>query len=315
MRHLFVHPTQRHWAIGVILLAILIGGRLQIHHASLAEQRPIKTPVTNHQITRTQQRLQHHLQRYLNHVTADKTTSICFYNLGAVPHSPAAHDRVTKRLYARGQLAVSANADTTTVAASTYKLFVAGYVFQQHRQLNVPWSDAERAGFTQMIVNSANDYAENTLDTDGLAPLNDFIGHYHGQIPTFSEGQTAVTTATSLTRFLINLADRTAPFNHASDQQWLLKLMHQQVYRAGISAGATAANPKAQVADKVGFLSDTNNDAGIITLPNGERYVLVIMTHGHQQAGLSGFPRIAHITTHLQKMLYDPKVVTQLKTT
>jgi len=33
------------------------------------------------------------------------------------------------------------------------------------------------------------------------------------------------------------------------------------------------------------------------------------MTHGHGQTGFSGFPRMAEITTHIQKMMYDPSIV------
>ena len=66
------------------------------------------------------------------------------------------------------------------------------------------------------------------------------------------------------------------------------------------------------MANKVGWYADTNNDAGLVTLPNGQRYILVIMTHGHMQSGFSGFPRIAKITTHIQKMVYGKSATAKL---
>jgi len=80
--------------------------------------------------------------------------------------------------------------------------------------------------------------------------------------------------------------------------------MGKQIYRTGIPTGVAQANSGTTVQDKVGFLDDTNNDAAIVTLPNGQKYVLVIMTNGHNQSGLSGFSRIAEIAKNVQKIVY-----------
>jgi len=164
-----------------------------------------------------------------------------------------------------------------------------------------------------MIVNSDNDFPESILDTYGLAGINEFLSSEGLYTPTFIMNEEAMTTATSLQKMLVKLARADAPFNNAHNRQWLLSLMKQQVYRDGIPAGAAAATKGTLVADKVGWLADTNNDAGIVTLPNGQRYVLVIMTHGHGQTSFTGFPRMAKITKHVQKLVYNPQLVKNLE--
>lgn len=88
--------------------------------------------------------------------------------------------------------------------------------------------------------------------------------------------------------------------------------MGQQNYRTGIPTGAAEAKSGTTVQDKVGFLDDTNNDAAIVTLPNGQRYILVIMTNGHNQSNLSGFPRIAEIAKNVQNIVYGSDAGTKL---
>ncbi|GEO70005.1 serine hydrolase [Levilactobacillus acidifarinae] len=296
----------------VILLAV--GGLwgFQNRQALSAKKATPTPPATTAQITHTQRQIQHRLQRYITQQSNDGTTSISFYNLGAKAGTPAAQQANLRRLYAPGKLSAGVNAHTPAVAASTYKLFIAAYVFQQHHQTGAPWTNADTAGFEDMIINSGNDYADHTLDTNGLLAVDNFIGAQKWYTPVFNAGQTAETTAHSLNLALQALDRQQYPYNHAADRQWLLKLMRKQVYRTGIPAGAKAATPGTTVADKVGWYADTNNDAGIVTLPNGERYVLVIMTHGQQQTGFSGFPRIAKITKHIQHLVYGPQVARSL---
>jgi len=309
--------AHRHLILAIILIIVLsfsgvLG--LQNRQALSAKKAPHTdpTPVTTQQVTTGQRRLKHRLQHYLNHETADGTTSISFYNLSPKAGQAAAKDSVTRRFYHQGDLAVSANAHTPEVSASTYKLFMAAYMLNQHQRGLLPWTPETQDGFQRMIVHSDNDFPEDTLDASGLEALNAFIEAQDWYAPVFNAGQASETTAYSLMLALKDLALRQAPFNHRHDQQWLLGLMKKQVYRTGIPAGAKAAKTGTTVADKVGWLADTNNDAGIVTLPNGQRYVLVIMTHGHLQSGFSGFPRIAKITQHIQKLIYDPQVIPNL---
>lgn len=306
-----------HWLLMVIsavvvlgFVRILVGQAHQGQPTRSADKRP-SAPTTK-AISRRQDRLENQLQRYFKTVTADGTTGVSFYSLGAKPHSAAAKDATAAQLYRTGRLTAEANAHTPIDSASTYKLFVAGYLFSLHHQGQYPWTAANREGLTRMIVYSENDFAEDFMDTNGLAGLNQFAQQQHAFTPMFIEGETARTTTASLTLILRHLAQQKKPFNHAADQQWLLGLMHKQFYRHGIPAGAQAAKSGTKVADKVGFLGDTNNDAGIVTLPDGEQYILVVTTHGPQPGGETGFKHIAQITQHVQGMVYNPKIIQDL---
>jgi len=305
----------RTYLLGLVILVVGIASivGVQAHQKNVTEADSTsavraKGP-TAPAIQAQQKQLKHKLTHYLKSVTADGTASVSFYNLGPTAGSSAAKSRTTRRLYKQGQLAASANAHTPAVSASTYKLFIAAYLFHQNHLGYYDWTLTEKDGFQRMIVNSENDFAEGVLDAYGLTTLDDFIASEGWYSPTFVANQASVTTAYSLTLLLKKLALQQAPFNHAHDRQWLLSLMNKQIYRTGIPAGAATAKKGTVVADKVGFLGDINNDAAIVTLPNGQRYVLVIMTHGHGQTGFSGFPRMAEITTHIQKMMYDPSIV------
>ncbi|WP_304056239.1 serine hydrolase [Levilactobacillus namurensis] len=316
-------PTPNFWAqhrhglrLLILAIALIWSGvwGLQYHHDSVAKTsaRLTTQPVNTARITTQQRHLRKRLQHYLNHETADGTTSISFYNLSPKPGSPAAKASLTRRFYHQGDLATSANAHTPVVSASTYKLFMAAYVLHLHHQGNLTWTPTSTNGFEEMIVHSDNTFAENILDAYGLDGINTFIGDQNWFAPVFVAGQASQTTAYSLTLALKDLALQTGPFKSAKDRQWLLHLMSQQVYRTGIPAGAATAKQGTTVADKVGWYADTNNDAGLVTLPNGQRYILVIMTHGHMQSGFSGFPRIAKITTHIQKMVYGKSATAKL---
>ncbi|NLR08980.1 MULTISPECIES: serine hydrolase [Lactobacillaceae] len=294
-----------------ILFASLLTVQAHRNRAS-TDKADSARQVTTQQITHQQRHVKHQLHSYLKKVTADGTTSVSFYNLGPVAGSPAAKSATARKFYKSGALATSANAHTPEISASTYKLYVAAYLFHLHATGQYTWTPTDEDGFQRMIVNSANDFAEDTIDTYGPVNLDDYLASQHYYSPTFVSGQAAVTTAYSLTLVLKDLAQQKGPFSHAADRQKLLSFMKQQVYRTGIPTGAAAAQKGTVVADKVGFLADTNNDAAIVTLPNGERYILVIMTHGHEQTGFSGFPRMAKITTHVQKLVYNPNLVKNL---
>ncbi|MFC6289069.1 serine hydrolase [Levilactobacillus angrenensis] len=323
MKHAQTHSIGRllfKYRIVVMAIAIVVLGFTGIFsvqarqkNTSQAHATTSPQPATGRQITHEQRRVKKQLYTYLKHITADGNTSVSFYNLGAVAGSRSAQSAVANKFYQRGKLAASANAHTPEVSASTYKLYIAAYLFHLSQQHAYTWTPTNQDGFHRMIVNSANDFPEDILDTYGLDGLNAFLASEGLYTPTFVAGQEATTTATSLRKMLVKLARAQAPFNNAHNRSWLLSLMKKQVYRDGIPAGAAAATKGTIVADKVGWLADTNNDAGIVTLPNGQRYVLVIMTHGAGQSGFSGFPRMGQSTKHIQKLVYNPKLVKQLE--
>ncbi|WP_412989647.1 serine hydrolase [Pediococcus siamensis] len=298
------------WVMGVILVVLV---SLQIHESRASSQNQPNTNETS--ISRTedvskrtsvlakQKAIKARLTAYLDTVTKDGTVNVSFYNLGAKANSKAAKQKQAA-IYQAGSLATEANAHTPQVAASTFKLFISAYLMQQKLNGNFTWTTTNENGFYQMIVNSDNTYADAELESYGMSRVNSFIQKQGWYSPVFTETKVAQTTSHSLMRLLKQLATGTGVFQKQSDRAKILGFMRKQIYRSGIPTGARQAQKGSTVADKVGFLNDVNNDAGIVTLPNGEQYILVIMTHGHQQSGFSGFPKIAKITKRVQTIVY-----------
>lgn len=248
------------------------------------------------------------LTNYLKSVTKDGTASVSFYNLGG--NSSA--NKIDTRLYQKGSLEVQSNASDVRTAASTYKLYLAAYLMNQKSNGNFSWTSDNMDGFSKMIINSENDFSEGQIDKYGATKLSNFAKKQGWYPEVFQEGQAAHTTSHSLQLLLEDLEAGTGAFQNSDDQAKILSMMGNQIYRSGIPTGANEADNGATVQDKVGFLDDTNNDAGIVTLPNGQKYILVVMTNGHKQSGLSGFSRIAEITKNVQKIVYGADAGTRI---
>lgn len=189
-------------------------------------------------------------------------------------------------------------------SASTYKLFISAFLFDQEAKGNFKWTADNKDGFYRMIVNSENTFAQQMIQKYGREAINTFIKNQGWYSPVFSKKKASCTNSQSLVLLLRALENGTGAFQNQADRKYLLGLMGSQEYRKGIPAGASTVATGAKTQDKVGFLDSTNNDVGIVTLPNGQRYILVIMTHGHNQSGLNGFPRIAKITEKIQSIVY-----------
>ncbi|GAA3609157.1 hypothetical protein GCM10022296_10960 [Secundilactobacillus similis DSM 23365 = JCM 2765] len=289
-----VHLIQKIIVSTVGVTALVSGGIAVTAHAQATPQ----------QVTAQQRTVKNQLQTYINRVTKDGTASVAFYNLGAYSNTPAGRAQ-SRAFYAPGKLAVySKNAHKAYTSASTYKLFVAANIYSRIHYQNLSRSITKTTGFQEMILHSRNEFAEHYLQTHGYDRVNTFNAHQNWYSHVFATGRAARTTAATLVSVVRKLDQQQYPFNDATSRNQLLSLMRRQVYRSGIPKGAAAANKGSKVADKVGWLYSFNNDAGIVTLPNGQRYVLVVMTHGHGQSGFSGFPRIATITKNVQKIVY-----------
>lgn len=266
---------------------------------------------TDQAIKKKQKIIKHNLTSYLNSVTKDGTTSVSFYNLGATDGSDAADGKYAK-VYQKGSLEVESNAHAVKTAASTYKLYLAAYLMQQKLNGNFSWTTDNEEGFEKMIVNSENDFAEEQINNYGTEALNTFGANQGWYSAVFQAGEGTQTTSYSLQLLLESLENGTGAFQNKSDRTKILNLMGKQIYRTGIPAGATASDAGTTVQDKVGFLDDVNNDAGIVTLPNGEKYILVVLTNGHNQSGFSGFKKIAEITQNVQKIVYGSDAGTKV---
>ncbi|HJF86665.1 MAG TPA: class A beta-lactamase-related serine hydrolase [Companilactobacillus farciminis] len=283
------------------MVCLLVAGFSYYHNNSQASTNSNDNSKVTKAIKKKRKIIKTNLTNYLNTVTADGTASVSFYNLG---NDDSNSNSEYNQVYQDGSLEVESNASTVKTAASTYKLYLSAFLMGQKQNGNFSWTSDNNTGFTKMIVNSENDFAEEQIDNYGADTISSYLkqqGYYDN---VFEDGQAAQTTSYSLELLLRDLANGTGSFENSSDQQKLLNLMGKQIYRTGIPTGVAQANSGTTVQDKVGFLDDTNNDAAIVTLPNGQKYVLVIMTNGHNQSGLSGFSRIAEIAKNVQKIVY-----------
>ncbi len=287
----------------VVVIIIILGIRSNQKNTLASNSNNQKQNTQAQKLSNQKKKITKKLQKYLNKVTADGTASVSFYNLSPEKNSSAAK-KSNASLYKEGNLAVSSNASTPVTSASTYKLFITAYLFNEAKSNNFSWTTSSINGFYNMIVYSQNDFAETELQTYGISSIDSFIKSQNWYSPVFTTSSNATTTAKSLQELLLQLFHGTGAFSDTTNRSKLLSLMGKQVYRTGIPAGAAEAMKGTTVTDKVGFLNDVNNDAGIVTLPNGQRYILVVMTHGHNQSGFSGFPRIAKITKKVQSIVY-----------
>jgi beta-lactamase class A len=57
----------------------------------------------------------------------------------------------------------------------------------------------------------------------------------------------------------------------------MIAVLERQEFNEGIPAGVP---PDVRVAHKTGWITGIRHDGGIVTLPDGRRYVLVVLTRG-----------------------------------
>lgn len=260
------------------------------------------TAGTYYDVAKKQRAIKQKLQKYLNSVTKDGTATVAFYNLAPKAGSKAAKAKHAT-VYAKGKLAANSKGSKVTISASTYKLYMAAYLMHLKQQGRFSWTKANTTGMCDMIIHSANYYPVGMLNRYGRTNINRWL-QTQGYGAPFSNYRDSVTTANNLIKVLRDLQEGKKAFTNKSDRAHILRLMGKQDFRRGIPTGAAQAMRGTKVQDKVGFLYSNNSDAGIVTLPNGHRYLLVIMTWGHNQAGRSGFPRIANIAKHVQQIVY-----------
>lgn len=290
---------KRHFRAFVFIVAAVVLFLSVSFVSTSVHAAPAKEEVSSQQKAVKQQ-----LQKYINSVTKDGTVSVSFYNLGAKSSTPAGASS-TASFYKAGQLAVeSPNAHKAYTSASTYKMFIVTNILSRINSGTLSKSVLKSTGFKEMILHSQNGFAESYLSSYGLSNMNRFVKKQGWYSHPFVAGRAARTTSATLVSVMRKLDQGRSPFNNASNRSQVLSLMSRQVYRSGIPAGANQATKGSKTADKVGWLWSYNNDAGIVTLPNGQRYAIAIMTHGHGQSGFSGFPKIARITKNIQTIVY-----------
>lgn len=257
------------------------------------------TTLSKTQVAAKQQNIKQALNTYLAQITKSGHVAVSFYNLAPVVGSKAAKAK-DAAVYAEGALATSANAQTQMVAASTYKLYITAWLFHEVAIGAKTWTSSDESGFQAMIVNSQNDYAEAVLKSSGGTPINTYLSQF-GITSPFHYSGAATTTSANLLTMLKLLVKGQGPFADATYRNKLLTAMGKQVYRDGIPAAASAADPGSTVQDKVGWLGTTDNDAAIVTTAEGQRYLLVIMT---DNGSYQNFSAIKTYAEKIQTIVY-----------
>lgn len=219
------------------------------------------------------------LRAYVSHVGASEDIRIAVSQIGGDGWS--AHVRAGEQ----------------TVAASTYKLYVATMLFSQAREgklsLGDGMFDTTVAGcLDRMIVVSDNPCAEEFVSRFGGGNLNSYLySKGLSRTTTFISDSAAQTTVADLEKILRGIED--GSIVGGSDRTRLLDAMSLQRFRAGVPTGSAGS-----VQSKVGFLWDYLNDAAIVRRPEGT-YVIAIMTKG------SSWQRVAEITREVERIMYN----------
>ena len=190
----------------------------------------------------------------------------------------------------------SVRADDSLPSASTYKLYVAKWLFTQMEAGKTGWNDpildtTVTTCFDRMTIASTNPCAQEWLRQYGRDNMNQFVyGLGFSAGTSFTNPVATHTTANDLLKFMIGLNDGSLVGGAYRDR--LLHSLSVHPYRYGIPTGS-----KGRVEDKVGFLWDYVHDAAIVHHPKGT-YVMVIMTKGQSYA------RIAELTREIERILY-----------
>jgi beta-lactamase class A len=94
-------------------------------------------------------------------------------------------------------------------------------------------------------------------------------------IKAYEAGLSNTTTARDLGVIFTAIADGTAASSESCRE--MVEILERQEFNEGIPAGVPS---EAQVAHKTGWITGIRHDGGIVTLPDGRRYVLVVLTRG-----------------------------------
>ncbi len=195
-----------------------------------------------------------------------------------------------------GRWSASARADESIPSASTYKLFVAKWLFDEMDKGHIRWEDPMLGTtvsecFDRMTIASTNPCAESWLAQAGRANFNQYIwGLGISQGTNFNMPTATHTTANDLQKIMLGLND--GSLYSGANRERLLHSLSVHPFRDGIPAGSGG-----QVWDKVGFLWSYVHDTAIVRHPKGT-YVMTIMTQG------GSYTPIANLTREIERIMY-----------
>lgn len=195
-----------------------------------------------------------------------------------------------------GKWSASARSGESIPSASTYKLFVAKWLFDRMDKGLVHWDDpmldtTVSVCFDRMTIASTNPCAEAWLAQAGRADFNQYIwGLGFSKGTNFNMPVATHSTADDLQRMMLGVHNSTLISGAHKDR--LLRSLSTHPYRGGIAAGSGG-----KVYDKVGYLWDYVHDTAIVQHPKGT-YIMTIMTKGQSYA------TIANLTREIERIMY-----------
>lgn len=218
------------------------------------------------------------LQAYLNDLARSMNVRVAIQQVGG------------------GGWSASVRGGESLPSASTYKLYVAKWLFTQMSAGKIHWEDPMldtnvSTCFDRMTIASTNPCAEEWLRQVGRGNMNNFVyGLGFSGGTSFTNPIATHTTPNDLRKYMLGLQNGSLVGGAYRDR--LLHSLISHPYRKGIPTGSQGT-----VYDKVGFLWDYVHDAAIVYHPRGT-YVMVVMTKGQSYA------RIAEITRQVERIMY-----------
>lgn len=199
-----------------------------------------------------------------------------------------------------GPIDASYNASTSFVTASIFKAFLAYAVLNKVDTGEYTMATLTPSGTTvqtaidKMIRVSDNQTAYELHQLYGFTNIDPFL-HSHGfgstVLNNYNASGLVISSKTTIPRDTAELFARLQAGTLLSpgSSSYLLDLLKNQIYRAGIPLGSSPS----VVADKVGFLDSYIHDAGIVYTPRGT-YVLVVLTKGGSWSDIAELSRRIH---------------------
>ncbi|WP_054717430.1 hypothetical protein [Lacticaseibacillus manihotivorans] len=172
------------------------------------------------------------------------------YSLDPKPGSAAAK-KPNRVIDGKGVQNVESQGDTKVLSASTYKLYIAAYVFHRLEKKQMSWTLTDKQNFDAMIVNSENGFAQTILTRYG----NDTVDKYLQSIglgQPFS-GDSAETTANQLVKVLQMLDAGNGPFKNKALRAVCSKTWANRSFATGSQQGSNPLMPKPKCKIKWAF--------------------------------------------------------------
>lgn len=277
----------------------------QSTHASsekTSAQKQVSTATKNKKIRATKKKtLTRELQQYFDDQTKDGNLSIAFESLSPLT-AAATSAQSTNPLNKDKSVVVTSRATELMPAASLSKLYLAAYLDDLIVNKKFDWNAENTAGYQKMLRSSDNAFADKLLEQYKNGEIDQYLKNFDIATTYDKKQDETQVLATDLLKVLRLIANSQGPYQNAERRAEILNNLTNQEIKAGIEQGVKKITPAAKIYDKTGFLNETSNDAGIVELPDGTRYMLVILT---DKVKNQDFTKVAEIAEHVQSLVVE----------